>query len=100
VRRVLLQTSGSRNAQHSGFLDSGFGEALARNEWYLHVSLNLFFFFRFRISYNLKLFCPAGSSLLRLTMNGGFFEAVFPAGTLYGSVTIGALPKSEVNLLI
>jgi hypothetical protein len=86
-----------------GSLDSGFGKTLARNGWYLLVSLHLFlFFFFFRILCNLKPFCPAGSSLLRLTMNGGSFGAVFPTGTQYGSVTIGASTEyeSQVDFLI
>ena len=51
-------------------------------------------------SLDLQLFCPVGSSLLRLTMNGELFGAVFPAGTLFGSVTIGASPDSRVDLFI
>ena len=33
-------------------------------------------------------------------MNGGLFGAIFPTGTAYGSVTIGASPESRVDLLI
>jgi hypothetical protein len=44
VRRGLLQSSGSWNAQLSGSLDSGFAKLLARNGWYLLVSLHLFLF--------------------------------------------------------
>jgi hypothetical protein len=60
------------------------------------------FSFRFRGSRDLKLFGPAGNSLPRLTMNGGLFGAIFPTGTLYGSVTMGgsASPESRVDLLI
>jgi hypothetical protein len=59
------------------------------------------FSFRFRVVLrDLKRFYLAGSSFLRLTMNGGLFGAVFPTGTVYGSVTIGALPESRVDLLI
>ena len=57
-------------------------------------------FFSFSRIARYKPFCPAGSSLLRLTMNGALFGAVFPAGTLYGSVTIGASAESQVDLLI
>ena len=83
------------------FFDSHFCKDLARNEWYLLVSLHLFLFIF--VSCYIKLFCPAGSSLLHLTMNGGFFGAAFPTDTVYGSVTIAASPESRpsrVNLLV
>jgi hypothetical protein len=71
------------------------------------IYLSVFTFF-FSLSFSciescyLKLFCPAGSSLLRLTMNGGLFGAIFPTGIVYGSVTMGgsASPESRVDLVI
>jgi hypothetical protein len=101
VRGVLLQSSGSQNAQYCGSLDSGFGKALARNGWYLLVSISISSLsFRFRVLCVLKPLCPGGNSLLLSTMIGGLFGAVFHTGTLYGSVTIGASPESRVDLLI
>ena len=73
------------------------------NLWHIMAGIYLrvfTFFFYLRVSCALTLFCPVGSSLLRLTMNGGFFGAVFPTGTVYGSVTIGVSLESLVDLLI
>ena len=64
--------------------NSALREVLARNRWSLHVCLSHFPHVQFNPP------CPAGSSSLPLTTNGGLSGAISPTGGRYGSVTIDA----------